>query len=169
MGCLLSPKSGGRDYKQPGCSINTPRAATEPAFYHTGDALQLCGAEKAMAFLAHDRAAFKKAQQPVQHATRGHERAHQSHFSPTNQSQCSIGKSGILTKTEETPHTLVVAMNRCSHFGKQFSSSSKGYTVIIRPSNSASVLTRVHAEACTPMLVAAPSRAKCPLTDDNKM
>lgn len=41
------------------------------AFYQTGDAQQLCGAEKMIAFLAADIAAFKKAQQPTWHAIRG--------------------------------------------------------------------------------------------------
>lgn len=36
------------------------------------------------------------------------------------------GKSGILSETELTLYTLVVAMNRGSHFGEQFGSFSKG-------------------------------------------
>lgn len=76
------------------------------AFYQTGDAWQLCGAEK-IAFLAADTAAFSKAQQPIRHVIQGHKRATESYPSPLPQPQL-IRNFGILSKTEGNPHTLLV-------------------------------------------------------------
>lgn len=85
------------------------------AFYQTGDAQQLCGAEKMIAFLAADIAAFKKAQQPTWHAIRGTRENPEFSLSLPPQPQLIIRKSGIL-KIEWNPHILLVAMYRYSHF-----------------------------------------------------
>lgn len=89
------------------CYQHTLSSRRTQAFYQTGDAWQLCGAEKMIAFLAADTAAFKKAQQPIRHVIQGHKGATESYPSPLPQPQL-IRNFGIFSKTEGNPHTLLV-------------------------------------------------------------
>lgn len=127
MGRLLSPKSGGKDYKQPGCNTNTLRAATERRHVITLVMHCDCVGQGRRRFAWHVTEPPSKGTAARRACDSGPQEARRSYFSPSPQPQLIIGKSGILRKTERTPHTPA-GMNRCSHFRQRFGSSSKGDT-----------------------------------------
>lgn len=137
----------------------------EQAFYQTGDARQLCGAQKAMVFLAHDRGTFRKAQWPVQQAT-GDTREPVSPISylPLNLNLSSENLE-FSVRTDRPPHT---------HWWWQCTGAATLENSLVVPQEVKQLLYdpvipplcshHVHTEVCILVRTVALSIAKCPST-----